>query len=135
MTNEREVRALLNSIIDPCSAAAGAPAGLDDMGLVRAVSFEPTAGAGVQLTVVIAVTEYGCLLGAAFAHSAYEKLVGLVGVEAVTVNLDSRFDWVPSDMSEAYVARLAAHRNAVRPAAARVWPIKQEAIASHIGDM
>ena len=39
MTAE-EVRALLNAIVDPCSLAAGAPAGIDEMGLVRDVEVE-----------------------------------------------------------------------------------------------
>lgn len=136
MVCERDVRDRLNGIVDPCSAAAGAPAGLDDMGLIRKVLIELAPKGGIRLTVVIAVTEYGCLLGAAFAHSAYEILTNLADIEEVNVNLDSQFDWTPEDMTPAYRSRLASHRNRVRPAAApvKVWPIKPEALASYTRD-
>lgn len=110
MTTEREIRAALNGVIDPCSVAAGCAAGLDDMGLVRHVALhdEPD---GAHVEVVIAVTEYGCLMGAPFATEAYKVLTATPGIAHVDVRLDERFDWEPEDMSDAYRARLHRHRS------------------------
>ncbi|QBR03655.1 metal-sulfur cluster assembly factor [Paraburkholderia pallida] len=109
MKTEKEIRAALNCVIDPCSVAAGCAAGLDDMGLVRKVSLRETED-GTHVEVVIAVTEYGCLMGAPFATEAYKALSVLPGITNVEVLLDSHFDWDPEDMSEAYQARLHQHR-------------------------
>jgi metal-sulfur cluster biosynthetic enzyme len=110
---EEVIRAAINTIVDPCSRAAGAPAGLNDMGLIRKLDIWPT-DTGVGVHVVIGVTEYGCLLGPAFATQV-ERVVGSVpGVEHLTVDLDAAFDWLPEDMSPAYQAMLASRRQAGR---------------------
>ena len=109
MIGEHEVRAVLNGIIDPCSSAAGCPAGLDEMGLVRAVEITPVE-TGAAVRVVIGVTEYGCLMGAPFAAEAYKRLEMSPGVAVVTVELDQAFDWDRDDMSAAYRERLSQHR-------------------------
>lgn len=122
MKTEQEIRAALNRVIDPCSVAAGCTAGLDDMGLVREVALRETA-AGTHVEVVIAVTEYGCLMGAPFATESYKALCDLPGVADVEVRLDSRFDWDPLDMSEAYRARLQRHREG-RPGVIPIRPVR-----------
>jgi metal-sulfur cluster biosynthetic enzyme len=109
MITESAVRAELNTIIDPCSATAGCPAGLDEMGLVRAVEIRDSA-AGAEVRVVIGVTEFGCLMSVPFATEAYKRLYALPGVSVVTVELDGAFDWDPADMSREYQQRLHAHR-------------------------
>lgn len=40
---EEEIRGVLNEIVDPCSAAAGVPVGLVDMGIVRNVEINGSA--------------------------------------------------------------------------------------------
>jgi metal-sulfur cluster biosynthetic enzyme len=109
MITESTVRATLNTIIDPCSSAAGCPAGLDEMGLVRTVDIRDVA-AGADVRVVIGVTEPGCLMSAPFATEAYKRLYALPGISAVTVELDMAFDWDLGDMSPDYQQRLQAHR-------------------------
>jgi metal-sulfur cluster biosynthetic enzyme len=109
MISAAAVRALLNEIIDPCSAAAGCPAGLDEMGLVRAVEMRETAS-GTDIRVVIGVTEYGCLMGAPFANEAYKRLQALPGAASITVELDGEFDWDRDDMRADYRERLKRHR-------------------------
>lgn len=111
MITEIDVRAVLNSIIDPCSAAAGAPAGLQDMGLVREIVIAPGQGDRTDVKVVIAVTEFGCLMGAPFVHEALERLALLEKIGEVDIRLDDRFDWLPSDMDPDYRARLQAGRD------------------------
>lgn len=109
MIDEARVRATLNEILDPCSRAAGCPAGLDDMGLVRVVEVQTTQQ-GASVRIVIGVTEYGCLMGAPFAAEAHKRLAAVEGIVAVDVVLDDRFDWDRDDMSAAYRERLARHR-------------------------
>lgn len=116
MPSETEVRAALNAIVDPCSEAAGVPAGLDDMGLIRRVTIEAGRDGHCRVAVVVAVTEFGCLMGAPFADAAYHRLSALPGVSDVDVALDDRFDWSERDMADDYRARLAAHRQARRAA-------------------
>jgi metal-sulfur cluster biosynthetic enzyme len=118
--SESDIRAALNTIVDPCSAVAGAPAGLQDMGLIRRVTIEE-GEVGARVSVVIAVTEFGCLMGAPFVQEAYDRLLKLGGFEHIEVNLDDKFDWVASDMDPAYQARLDMHRR--RPQR-NVVPIK-----------
>jgi metal-sulfur cluster biosynthetic enzyme len=109
MICESDVRAELNQIIDPCSRAAGLPAGLEEMGLVRAVKLRDTA-AGTDVSVVIGVTEYGCLMGAPFANEAYKRLKALPGLGVLEVRLDTDFDWDVADMRRDYQERLKLHR-------------------------
>jgi metal-sulfur cluster biosynthetic enzyme len=112
MITEASVRAALETVIDPCSRAAGCATGLDSLGLVRRVALAPRADGLVDVQVVIGVTEYGCLMGAPFASEAYKRLEALAGVGAVEVALDDQFDWDRCDMSPAYTRRLAEHRAA-----------------------
>lgn len=106
---EAEVRALLNEIIDPCSEAAGAPAGLDEMGLVEAIGIQP-GPRGASVTVVIGLTQPACLMGIVFARTAEERLRELPGVAAVDVSLASGIDWTPDRISPEYARRLAEVR-------------------------
>jgi len=105
-----EVCTVINTIVDPCSRAAGIPAGLVDMGLLRslAVRAEPD---GVHVRAVVGVTEYGCLLGPAFATKIDQLVRGITGVVDVEVTLDDRFDWSPEDMDESYQQLLARRRS------------------------
>jgi len=114
--NEKAVRSELNEILDPCSVVAGAPAGIDEIGLIRALSVEQVRG-GVAIVLRIGVTEPGCMMGASFAIKARERLEALAGVVSVDVELDHAADWDPADLDPAYVQRLAV----VRAAKERKW--------------
>lgn len=110
---EAEIRELLNTIVDPCSAAAGAPAGLNDMGLVRRVEVEH-GSSGVTVRVSLGLTEPGCLMAFPFQQSARERLAALPGVTDIDVTLDPTLEWSEGDLSPAYAARLADVRRARR---------------------
>jgi metal-sulfur cluster biosynthetic enzyme len=112
-TEGEHIRAAINTIIDPCSRAAGAPAGLADLGLIRALDVTQK-DAGLHIRVVIGVTEYGCLLGPAFATEVDRVIRALPGISNVSVELDDAFDWVPEDMSLRYQAELATRRQVGR---------------------
>src|SRR5580658_3646622 len=68
---------ILNEIIDPCSAAAGVPAGLVDMGLVREATLTSLPDGGCRATVRISVTHPFCLMAAVFLGDV-EKRVRLL---------------------------------------------------------
>ncbi len=111
--NERAIRAELNEVLDPCSVVAGAPAGIEEMGLIRHLAITDVPG-GVAVEIRIGVTEPGCMMGASFAIKARERLESLAGVATVDVQLDHQADWEPGDMSRAYVERLEELRRAVK---------------------
>ena len=126
MITETEVREALNRIVDPCSVVAGCPAGLNDMGLVRNVSLIDSQQ-GQHVEVIIAITEYGCLMGAPFATEAFKTLSAMPGIAGVEVRLDDKFDWEPEDMTDDYRARLQ-HQRSIRPRIIPVYPVK----AAHV---
>lgn len=109
MPSEAAVRARLDQIPDPCSLAAGAPVGLERMGLVRAARVEEGPD-GAVVHVVVGVTDPSCFMGATFAAEAEHALADLPGVARVEVTLDDRFDWSPQDMAAGYREELAARR-------------------------
>jgi metal-sulfur cluster biosynthetic enzyme len=109
MPGEQDIRAALDEIVDPCSRAAGAPAGLDEMGLVREVRIERRP-AGAHVGVVLALTEPTCLMGIPFVKSARERLAAIDGVAEVDVSLAAGFEWTPARLSPAYAARLERMR-------------------------
>lgn len=106
---EADVRDVLEGIVDPCSIAMGAPAGLVSLGLVRDVTIRPGAG-GDAVDVRICITEPGCLMGGLFTRTARERLAALPGVTEVTVDVDHSYLWEPGDMDATYRERLDAAR-------------------------
>ena len=105
---EARVEEVLDSVVDPCSAVAGAPAGLRDLGLVKRVEIS-----GGTVEVVLRLTHPTCMMGPLFMESVEQGLLALPEVDAATVTLDADFSWTEDAMSEGYRARLAAHRTEV----------------------
>lgn len=110
---EADVRRALDRITDPCSVAAGARAGISELGLVSGVSVEDSPK-GARVRVTIRLTDPVCMMGAAFLASARELVGGLDGVASAEVRLDERSDWAPADMAPSYRARLESARAARR---------------------
>lgn len=105
------VLACLETIVDPCSVAAGARAGLISMGLVGDISIEARE-AGAHLDVTLFVTEPTCLMGAIFEAAAQNELAALPGVGSVAVRVDRTRLWSSEAMAPDYRRRLAAFRAA-----------------------
>jgi metal-sulfur cluster biosynthetic enzyme len=89
------VRARLDEIVDPCSAAKGTDLSIVEMGLVEGI--EVSDGA---VTVHMRLTSPGCTMVPWFHREIDERLEGLSGVESVAVETDSGFAWVPEMMTE-----------------------------------
>jgi metal-sulfur cluster biosynthetic enzyme len=112
MTAE-EIRRRLNTIVDPCSVATGAPAGLVDMGLVREITIREAPG-GATVLVRLGLTEPGCMIGASFLVRARECLEPLPGIAHLEVQLQHDCDWTPDDLDPRYAQRLEDRRAAQR---------------------
>jgi metal-sulfur cluster biosynthetic enzyme len=98
MTLRAQVEAVLNTVIDPCSVAAGAPAGLVDMGLVSSLAIDERG----EVDVAVRVTHPSCLMAPVFLAQVQAALDDLEGVTAVRAALDPSFDWTPANMFAAY---------------------------------
>jgi metal-sulfur cluster biosynthetic enzyme len=98
-------------VIDPCSAAAGAPAGLVEMGLIRELDIAE-GKEGLVVKVVVQVTHPSCFMAPFFLAQVQNMVQEVPEVAAVNASLDTSYDWTPADMSEAYTECLAQYRRA-----------------------
>lgn len=103
------VRAALNKVVDPCSAARGVPIGLTDMGMVRNVRIEQGDGGAVGVVVTLRVTSPGCMLGMEFGQLA-EQEVRQAGAGWVRVEWDTTFDWTEEEIAGPARQRLRQRR-------------------------
>lgn len=93
MTLDDRIEAVLDTIHDPCSVAAGRPLSVRQMGLVR--SWRMADG---ELTVTFAVTFPGCTMAPHFTEAARAALASLPGVDRVTTHVDTDFVWTSEEM-------------------------------------
>jgi metal-sulfur cluster biosynthetic enzyme len=103
---DEAIRMSLETIIDPCSRAMGAPAGLVSLGLVRNVEIDEKPGSGACVRVTLSLTEPGCLMGAVFQETAQQQLAKLPGVAQVHVCIDHGHVWDPQQLEPTYKTRL-----------------------------
>jgi len=96
----------LETIVDPCSQAMGAPAGLVSLGLVKEVEIEERPGRKASVRVTLCITEPGCLMAAVFQEAAQRKLSSLPGVDEVEVLVDHGHVWDREQMEPEYRLRL-----------------------------
>ncbi len=109
MSLKQDVLDTLEAITDPCSIAAGAPAGLVSMGLVGEVTINESRG-GARVDVTLFVTEPGCMMSAIFQVAAKNKIEELPGVETANVDIDYDYLWSPSQMTPEYRKKLEEYR-------------------------
>lgn len=105
----QEVMEVLEAIMDPCSLASGAPAGLVSMGLVGDVSIKEADG-GAEVDVVLFLTEPGCMMGAFFQITAKQKLEMLPAIKTANIAMDYGHVWGPEQMTKEYREKLNAYR-------------------------
>jgi len=97
---------VLNSIIDPCSAASAIPAGLVDMGLIRRLTLEPREGARWRCRIELCVTHAFCMMTGIFVNEIERRLGAMEALAEVAVDLDCSTIWTEELMSHHYRSRL-----------------------------
>jgi metal-sulfur cluster biosynthetic enzyme len=101
----------LNQIIDPCSRATAVPAGLVDMGLVRALDIQRSEDGAARVSVALCVTHPFCMMPAIFLHEVEKRLKTFPEIASSDVSLDVTTLWTEDLMSEEYRSKLAAQRS------------------------
>lgn len=101
---EREIRARLDEIKDPCSLATGNPMGLSEMGLVKDVRIS----SGGDVAIALRLTSPFCHMIGFFKTETVRLVAALPAVRSVSVSADNGLDWSPSDISPAAAARREA---------------------------
>lgn len=114
MSRADEVRAALDTVVDPCSAAAGAPAGLVEMGIVDGVEVD-----GSAVVVRLLPTFAGCLFVGLFADEAERRVAELPWCERVTIDTVGDRVWTPDRMGERLRRRRAGLRETLATAGGR----------------
>jgi metal-sulfur cluster biosynthetic enzyme len=110
MVTEANIRSALNEIVDPCSRAAGAPAGLVDMGMIPTVSIANLDDGQADVSVKLIVTHPFCMMSSIFINEIDQKLSEMPGIGKVSVEFDASDFWTPDLMSDGYRERLEANR-------------------------
>jgi metal-sulfur cluster biosynthetic enzyme len=119
---ERDVYDALSDIIDPCSITAGAPASLQQMGLIRQVTCT-----GSHVHVELGLTEPMCIMGGYFIQEARARLRSIPGVESIEVTMDGALHWTERDLDPTYAQHLAEVRAArAQPIRISAGPIKRQ---------
>jgi metal-sulfur cluster biosynthetic enzyme len=96
MVREADVRAVLGTVIDPCSAANGTDLSIVEMGLLDSITVEDG-----HVEVGLMVTSPMCTMVPYVIREIREDVGELGGVESVEVTADNGLEWIPSMMSEA----------------------------------
>jgi metal-sulfur cluster biosynthetic enzyme len=110
MSTEADVRAILDTIVDPCSRAAGAPAGISEMGMVPDITISPGDGNKSDVRVHLIVTHPFCMMSNLFVKEIIERLGAEEWVDNAEVDFDPGMLWTPDRMSPDYAQRLEAAR-------------------------
>jgi metal-sulfur cluster biosynthetic enzyme len=108
--SETDIRGLLDEIVDPCSRAAGAPAGISEMGMIPRIDIVDRGDGRIDVDVKLLVTHPFCMMSSIFINEIDQKLRAVDSIATVHVNLDTADMWTPERMSEDYRARLDAQR-------------------------
>lgn len=95
MVRDADVRAVLDTVIDPCSAANGTDLSVLEMGLVDSVTVEDG-----HVDVELMVTSPMCTMVPYFIKEIRRDVGELDSVESVDVSADNGLEWMPSMMSE-----------------------------------
>lgn len=112
--DERAVRAVVDSVVDPCSAGRGVPIGLADMGLLQTIRIDRADG-HIRVELGMRVTSPGCSFTIEFDTQLRRRLLD-AGADSVEIDWASEFDWTPDDIEPAARQRLAIYRDLVRTA-------------------
>jgi metal-sulfur cluster biosynthetic enzyme len=97
-----DVSCVLNTITDPCSAAAGVPIGLVDMGIVESIDID-----GDAVKIKLLPTFPGCIYTAIFSNEIQSKLAEFDWTGDVAIDLEAQGSvWDEDRMSPSALTRL-----------------------------
>jgi metal-sulfur cluster biosynthetic enzyme len=105
----RAVEESLSSVTDPCSATAGTPMSIVDLGLLDRIDIS-----GGVVHVRIRLTTPGCYFGALFVSEAERLIRAMPGVTDAEIELLHDFAWSEADIRPQARQRLLARRQAYR---------------------
>ncbi len=105
--DETGIRAILATIMDPCSVGMGCPLSLETMGLVSSIDIGSDA-----ITVALRLTQPGCHFAALLQQEAEDRIAHCAGTRAVRVEITDDLTWSEADIQPAGRARLRAMREA-----------------------
>jgi metal-sulfur cluster biosynthetic enzyme len=105
------VNAALAQVLDPCSVGRGVPAGLVDMGMVKAVERSVASDGHSVVTVELRITSPACTFQPYFEREVLDKLGAVPDVDEVRIEWNRDFDWSDDDMSPALRQRLRDKRH------------------------
>lgn len=105
-----DILEILNGIVDPCSAATALPAGLVDMGLIRAITLEGSSPGQIECSITLCVTHAFCMMTAVFVHEIQSRLASDARISEVQILLDHATVWTEELMSPQYRDRLERWR-------------------------
>jgi metal-sulfur cluster biosynthetic enzyme len=125
MTTERDIRATLDDIKDPCSVAASIPMGLDEMGIVKSVAIADSG----QVDIGLRLTSPVCEMIGYMRKEAIARIGALPGVTGVSVSHDSGLDWdhdmIAPEAQARRQHRLAMLRDMPQPRSAGHHPVER----------
>ncbi len=99
MTLESTVRALLDTIHDPCSVRMGSPRGLVGMGLVERVEIDDAA-----IRIALVLTGPGCFFYFQFVDAIERALAPVAGGRTIEVTVDDSILWTRDRMQTVAVS-------------------------------
>lgn len=105
--DEASIRAVLATIMDPCSVGMGCPLSIETMGLVSTIEIGSDA-----ITVALRLTQPGCHFAALLQQEAEERIAAFAGTRAVHIEVTEDLTWSEADIAPAGRARLQAMREA-----------------------
>jgi metal-sulfur cluster biosynthetic enzyme len=114
--DDQGIRAVIDTIVDPCSRAAGAAAGIDEMGMIPEIRLTPGAGNTTDIFVRLIVTHPFCMMSNIFVKEIIDRVGAQPGVGEVKVEFDPASIWTPDLMKPEYAERLEAARERRREA-------------------
>lgn len=97
-----DIAAALSTVIDPCSAATGAPLSLLEMGLIRRAERVGPATVEVELRLTSPI----CWNAAPMMQAIEDALRELPDVTEVRCTADHGLEWMPSHMTTPAITRL-----------------------------
>ena len=117
-----DIRAALDAVVDPCSAAMGAPLGLAEMGLVREIHI----GDSGAVSITMCVTSPCCAFGPTMADAARKRVASVPGVQSVRVTIDPSVVWSETLLNE-HVALSTSVRRQQQRAIMGIEPYRWDA--------